>query len=185
MKRTLIILTSASTLFVLAGTQGCGEDDPSTSGVEGSKLASEVTDAEGKQICRWVQDLSGSAAPSAKQGCTVLALAFSSTQAECNELVDQCLKEPDVGEVEEGDACAQADASIVDHCDTLSVAEYESCARSYIAALKRQLSSASCADAGKDDEGFDDLDLPAECKKVEQECPELLNTLPQGTGPTD
>jgi hypothetical protein len=56
------------------------------------------------------------------------------------------------------------------------VGDYEACAKAVLNGFKSQLSSISCADAGKDI-GFGTITTPAVCKKIEDECPDLLDQL--------
>lgn len=179
MKQSNTTLPGVIAVLSLCGALACGDDEGSSSGsgVSGDKLVSDVTDAEAKKVCEWIEKQSASIEPSKKQVCTAAAVGLSTTQAECNEFVDTCLMsdvEIDEEEEEEGDGCEDADASEVDFCDKVTVSEFESCVKAYLNTFKQQFAAISCADAGEEPD-FDEVDIPAACEKIEEDCPGLLD----------
>jgi hypothetical protein len=182
MKQSTTTLPGVIAVLSLCGALACGDDEGSSgSGVSGDKLVSDVTDAEAKKVCEWIEDQSASIEPSKKQLCTAVAVGLSSTQAECNEFVDTCLmSDAEIEEEEdEGDGCEDADASEVDFCDKVTVGEFEACVKAYLNTFKQQFAALSCADAGEESE-IDDVDPPAACKKIQEECPGLLEGIGGG-----
>lgn len=174
MKQPIVAITGAFALLSLTGALGCGDDSSSGSGVNSNKLVSEVTDEDAKKVCRWVEKQSASVNPSEKQICTAGVLGLASDETSCNKLVDQCVAGTS-GELPEEEAsdCDTASASDVDSCDTITVGEYEACVKAQLDALKSSLSSVSCKNAG-DAPDFEASTTPEACKKIERECPDLL-----------
>jgi hypothetical protein len=168
-------LPGVVSVLSLCGALACGDDDGSSgSGVSRSKLVSDVTDAEAKKVCEWIERQSKSYEPSKKQLCTAGAVALSTTPDQCGELVEECLTEDlDLDDDEDSD-CDDADASEVASCDTVTVGEFESCLNAYLGAFKKQIDSLSCKDAGEEPEiGLSEV--PDACEKIVEECPELLS----------
>ncbi|HEY3496796.1 MAG TPA: hypothetical protein VGK73_18990 [Polyangiaceae bacterium] len=160
----------------LSGALACGDDGGSNgSGVSGSKALSDVTASEAEKVCEWIEEQASSIQPSKKQLCTALAISLTTDEQSCDALVDECVKadpiDPEPGEEEEEDACADAD-ELVTSCETVTVSEFETCMKAYVDAVEREIASASCARAGEELD-FDAQPPPA-CRKIEQECPELL-----------
>ncbi len=169
--RVAWLTVAGAALLVGAGCgDGDGEGGAKSSGVASSKPLSEVTDAEATQICEWGSD--ASYAPSDKETCTFRALFFSSTPAECEAFVAQCLKEGPRDEEEE-ESCDSAKNDLPDDC-TATVAELEACIRDFNAALRDFFAGASCDDAGMTATGDPAAaPPPASCAAVEKKCPGL------------
>jgi hypothetical protein len=182
MKQSNTTLPGVIAVLSLCGALACGDDEGSSgSGVSGDKLVSDVTDAEAKKVCEWIEAQSASIEPSKKQLCTAVAVGLSTTQDECNDFVDTCLmSDAEIEEEEdEGDGCEDVDASEADFCDEITVGEYEACVKAYLSTFKQQLAAISCADAGEEPD-IDDVDPPAACKKILEECPGLLEDIGGG-----
>jgi hypothetical protein len=178
MKQSNTTLPGVIAVLSLCGALACSDDEGSSgSGVSGDKLVSDVTDAEAKKVCEWVEDQAASIEPSKKQLCTAVAVGLSTTQAECNDFVDTCLmSDAEIEEEDEGNGCEDTDASEVAFCDKVTVGEFEACVKAYLSTFKQQFAAISCADAGEEPE-IDEVDTPAACKKIEEDCPGLLDDL--------
>jgi len=185
MKQSIVAITGALALLSLTGALGCGDDDGSSgSGVNGKKLISDVTQEDAKNVCRWIEKESASIKPNNEQFCTAAVVSIASDEAECKQLVADCVKTADKAEPEKEEAsdCNSIDADDVDSsCDTITVAEYEACVRASLNQLKGTLSGLSCKSAGEEPE-LGTSTKPAACQKIADECPALLDGVTSDSG---
>ena len=145
----------------------------SRSGVAGEKSVADTTTEDVRQLCRWMQQSVSDLDISDEQDCTADVLDDGADAAECEELVQTCLEDPDSEPA--GDATAQCDTlekpAFPAGCSEVTVRDYESCVTSLKSAIEGYINGLSCAEnAG------DKITVPkvAACEKLREHCPAIL-----------
>ncbi len=160
-------------MLSLVAAAGCGGDGANgPSGVDPSKVAGQVTDAEAKQLCLWAERQLNGFEPTKEQLCTSFGVPFSRTEAECNESVKGCLAQPAESVMDEPDpeSCDDASAAHIGGANcTATVGEVEACIRALATAEKEFIQGASCKDVGEPMTQT----TPSGCKKIETTCPRV------------
>lgn len=153
----------------------CGDSGRIDLGVPRSKVLSDVTDEEARTICESVNPEDIEISLSREQECTVGAVFFSSTPADCEAARDACLAMPPDDRMPEPQDCSTADAEGWSGCGA-TVGEVEDCMNAMLDRTESYLKGLTCADAGS----TTGPGIPSVCAPVQERCPELLEEF--GTG---
>jgi hypothetical protein len=186
LNRALMVVTSALVITSLAA--GCGGDDDDDSsgdvstGIAPSTLLSDVSAEDSQNACERVQAGFERALPNdvlIRAVCTLGAASATETQADCEELRDQCLEEANTAGSE---TMMELDGATFEfecdgggnlsECTGGTVGDLEACLNDTLDLLDATLGQVSCAQAGMvDTESFGaDVQEPASCAAVQ--CPE-------------
>jgi hypothetical protein len=160
---------------------GCEVSKASGSGVPGDKSVAEITDEDAKKVCLWLNE-NFSNDETAAQACSDEAVLNSETPAECRAEAKLCqeLDDAAVGDDGADDAdCSMAAAKdeLSPGCAQITVTDFESCVKTLKKLADDASSGLTCENAGKDPEPFT---LPAICKKIQTQCPEIAPFDPEG-----
>ena len=192
--RPLAVTSLALCALTLNACDDGGEDATDfSSGLEGEKKVSGLTDAEGQQFCDAAAASFGNLV-STRKACELTSVFFTEDAATCRAFTDQCVQAPPEPEAEpddfpeEEDDCTMADAEKRMGCDE-TVATLEACMGTLRGLTVETLGRISCSDAGNA-EGLQSkfADLPmglAEvpgCESLAANCPELF---PEDDEPMD
>lgn len=177
MKTKLLVLSGA---IVLSAIWGCGDSGGGNgTGVAGDTLVKDVTDAEVKKVCKWNNDqfLSLTKSVSVRQICTFEEAPYASDKTECKDAVADCV---DQGAEEEEDldeeACDDLEKPDVPAgCNTVTIADYETCVKTLASRTKKLVNGASCDNAGDEpDYEAAAADIPSQCQVIVNRCPSIL-----------
>lgn len=181
-----LTLTSLSIGFSVALMVGCGGGGGGiNSGVDESKPASEVTDAEAEDICQATSDYAASKIDSQEFACRGQALVVGilaaadgdeAMQAACSDAYDACLEaEP---EEPEEDDCTGVTASVADCDDSVTVGDVQTCLSDNVdAAVDAADQIPSCSELTLEyiedaaENPPEEPDPPASCEVVYDACP--------------
>ena len=187
MEKTQIMWTRIACASALAGMAliGCGGDDPRlNTDLPRERPLNSLSDAEARSFCedieRFADDLADDIEPSKQQACNYIAVSFSETEQECEEIRAACLasdedptEDPDEEEEEPVEVrCADATADeIPESCD-VTIGEFEVCLEDIADQSRDLFTSASCSMPGEPPDAEDEL--PASCAALEARCPGLF-----------
>jgi len=174
--RLLTLLTTP----VLALAVGCGGDVTYKSGVDGSKTASELSDADVQAICDAAKETGVKFAEDNKDalcnltggvaGALAGALGGGDPVATCEAAVTDCKSS---GVTPEETECNPK----LDGC-TVTVAELETCFNDSLAAAEKvfdALAALTCTEltSGTSNTTLDQYVEPASCVAIEEKCPDI------------
>ena len=182
LNRALMIVTSALAIASLAA--GCGGDDSDsggdvTTGIAPSTLLSDVSGEDAADACDRLQAGFERALPDsllARAVCTLVAASATETQAECEDLRDECLEEANTAGSETMMQIESTgldfdcnDGASLSECTGGTVGDLETCFNDTIDLLDATLNGISCAQAGMTDfESFGQgVEPPASCDAVQ------------------
>jgi hypothetical protein len=160
---------------VLAVFLACGGDGDKTSGsgVNGSLLLSELSDAQRTAVCK-ASIRFAYQNPLIEESCTLEAAYETATLAECKDYRAECIADGQkkiAAEREEALAdCETLDGSEYLNCE-YTVEAYERCDHEGSKSWEDVAKEASCLEAGEHEEDEDyPIDLSAECEDVLDAC---------------
>jgi hypothetical protein len=198
MARTLV---TALLCIALSAVIACGDDDDGaaiSTGLPKSSKLSSLDDADAQKACEGVaKSFSSAISPSEVErvSCTLTAISLSvdasgdepsGDVAGCKELTAMCVKGDEISDDPvvidigpDGDSCEDASVdSDIAGCDA-TVAEYERCISSFVAAYKKKLAAISCNGLADLEQLQEDLneelvpsDLPG-CDAFITKCPDV------------
>ncbi|MEZ4474485.1 MAG: hypothetical protein R3F60_27590 [bacterium] len=166
---------------------GGGGGTTVSSGVETEKVVSDLSDAEGQQICDAAANKTASVITPAR-ACTAILAAFSPDAQTCRNAISDCVQEF-TSEPATDEECLLADATKREGC-AATVAEVEGCLSAAIGAASTALARVSCNDAGNAQKLEQILasspsgpqDVPA-CASVVEKCPDIFPADDDDFGP--
>ncbi|MCA9605171.1 MAG: hypothetical protein KC619_06235 [Myxococcales bacterium] len=148
-----------------------------SSGVDGSKPFSTLTDAEARTACENLNDYLASSFPAARldqTNCYIQALGSTTSPSSCEAAHQACLGSPPGGPL----TFSRTDCTGVmnDPTCTARVSEVEACLTARVEAQKDQLDVLDCSIAG-DEAAIGRARAtplaPAECTRLAETCPSL------------
>lgn len=152
----------------------CGEGPAASgSGVDGEKSVAEVSEADVRTLCRWMQKQIGDVDISDEQTCTADSVGTSTSSADCEAKVQSCLAKPSAEP--SNDPAEQCDTlekpTFPAGCSEVTVSDYETCLGDLKAKMEEYINGLSCAEnAGQQ------VKLPSvpSCEKLRMHCPPIV-----------
>ncbi len=167
------MLKNGLTTIVVLLVAGCGD-----SSIASSDTLDEIGAAGFERLCEEARDRAidmYSSSLMTQFVCVADSVGKSSTAKECAILVDECRSNPPASALALLDQIlAQAGCDTVSieptGCD-LSVSQVDRCLDAVDSEIDRLQFTGSCAAAGQPvDDGWWQLDVPAECSSIDQDC---------------
>ena len=184
-----IVATGFCTALAGACGGGGGESSVDT-GLGETRLLSSVSQEEAADACQAIENTFTTRLSPEKMVravCEMFGAVFTQNQSDCLTMADTCVEDAQNGDgaismddLEQDFDCDNANVGDdLEGCDA-TVGELEGCFEDTISAMENVLGQFSCKDAGtltqadRDAmEGFGDLEPPASCQALSDECPGL------------
>ncbi len=167
-RKTLLTLALSSLSFA-----ACGGGDGGGSGIDGSRDASTLTDAEIIEVCEYAESLFDFD-QSTKNGCYAQAVFTTMDAAACETTYQECMAaaatDPDTQTSFE---CEKAPEDDFGECTSpLTVAELEACFED--SSSQAGGITISCSTTREELSELSELPQPASCTVLDEKCPELF-----------
>lgn len=186
--------TLSASLLVLACGGGDGDGDSSASSVDTglaeARLLSDLTTTEAVSACDKVQaifDTRLNEADFYQSLCQTVGAAFTTNEADCQQLASTCLDELTSGQQGQFSDVTNVDFECEEYngdfesCSSTTVGQLESCFNDQLDMMATLLGGLTCADAGSEageelrvSLGDEDRALPASCQVAAMDCPDLF-----------